>query len=388
MASIDSSYSTTNTQIPTTDQPPPDDATTQDASTDPASAQAMKELESIIARYLQNQVSTTDDTDSTGTDSVTGKPELEAPAKDVDPSDLVGLLMKMKSESTDLQIKTGVNFIQANKSKLAAEYKDKIEKIKESFEAMEKAKKSGIIGKIFGWIGAIVTAIVGAILIATGVGAVAGGLMLAAAAVMITQMSLSQAMEDGTLKMDPKAAQIMMITLSCVAAVLAIAGGVAAFATAPEELADTAINIGTEVGEDSALGESEVSEGITDATTTSETVTETTSETATEGAEEATQFEKVAEKVQTASNIAQGANSVGSGAANIATAVYDRDAADAQADAKAVEKFIAKIQAALQDEQDKIKELIQQLQQGFGIVADIMKQHDEAQTKVFQNMSA
>jgi hypothetical protein len=51
--------------------------------------------------------------------------------------------------------------------------------MKEAEEAAEKAKKSGLVGKIFGWISAIASIVIGAIMVATGVGAAAGALMIA-----------------------------------------------------------------------------------------------------------------------------------------------------------------------------------------------------------------
>lgn len=70
-------------------------------------------------------------------------------------------------------------------------------KMKEAEEAAEKAKKSGLAGKIFGWLSAIASLVIGAILVATGVGAAAGALLIAAGAVGVANMAVQQAAADG-----------------------------------------------------------------------------------------------------------------------------------------------------------------------------------------------
>lgn len=299
----------------------------------PETQAAIDTLEQIISKYIQGGVSSTDGKDATGSTTGTGAPGLEAPGKDIDVSDLTGLLMILKEKSTDEQMKTAKEMIMKNQAKLKTESEERITKLKEAQDNAEKAKKSGLFGKIFGWIGAIASAIVGAVLIATGVGVAAGALLLAASAVMLTQMIMSEA--GAFEKMDPKLAQGLMIAMTVTAAVLGIAGGIAG-----------------------AVG--------TTATTMS----------------------TIAQAVKIGATIAAGASAIGGGASGIASAVYTKESADAQADAKEIAAFILKIQAAMEDEQDRLKELIEQLDAGFQVFSDIVKQHSETQSKVFQQMSA
>jgi hypothetical protein len=60
-------------------------------------------------------------------------------------------------------------------------------KAKESLEKMNQAKKSGKFEQIFGWVVPIVVAIVGVILLATGLSPQAGILMLSSAIVVLTK---------------------------------------------------------------------------------------------------------------------------------------------------------------------------------------------------------
>ena len=71
------------------------------------------------------------------------------------------------------------------------------EKIKEAEESAKEAKKAGIFGKIFGWLSAIASVVIGAIMVATGVGAAAGALMIAAGVVGMVNMAVQQAAADG-----------------------------------------------------------------------------------------------------------------------------------------------------------------------------------------------
>ncbi|MEM9785842.1 MAG: type III secretion system translocon subunit SctE [Pseudomonadota bacterium] len=76
-----------------------------------------------------------------------------------------------------------LNAMEEQKRQNAAEQRAAAEEAQKSLEeaqaAREKSKKSGLMGRIFGAISAAVSIVVGAALIMTGVGAVAGGLLLA-----------------------------------------------------------------------------------------------------------------------------------------------------------------------------------------------------------------
>ncbi|MFQ1877532.1 type III secretion system translocon subunit AopB [Aeromonas veronii] len=71
------------------------------------------------------------------------------------------------------------------------------EKIKEAEESAQEAKKAGIFGKIFGWLSAIASIVIGAIMVATGVGAAAGALMIAAGVVGVVNMAVQHLADAG-----------------------------------------------------------------------------------------------------------------------------------------------------------------------------------------------
>ena len=99
--------------------------------------------------------------------------------------------------------------------------------MKEAEEAAEKAKKSGLASKIFGWISAIASIVIGAIMVATGVGAAAGALMIAAGVVGVVSMAVEQAAKDGLISKDVM--KVLGPILKAVEIALAVASAVVTF---------------------------------------------------------------------------------------------------------------------------------------------------------------
>lgn len=88
-------------------------------------------------------------------------------------------LAKITGEVENQQKKLKLTEIEQARKQNLQKMEDNQQKIRESEEAAKEAQKSGLAAKIFGWISAIASIIVGAIMVATGVGAAAGALMIA-----------------------------------------------------------------------------------------------------------------------------------------------------------------------------------------------------------------
>ena len=71
------------------------------------------------------------------------------------------------------------------------------QKLAEVNQRHQDAGTASVFEKVFGWAAAIVSIVVGTVLVATGLGAVAGALMIAGGVMGIVSMSLKQAAEDG-----------------------------------------------------------------------------------------------------------------------------------------------------------------------------------------------
>jgi hypothetical protein len=106
-------------------------------------------------------------------------------------------LGKMSNEVQQSQKKMKLADIERARADNLRKIEENQTKMKETEEAAEKAKKSGLASKIFGWISAIASIVIGAIMVATGVGAAAGALMIAGGVVGVVNMALQQAAADG-----------------------------------------------------------------------------------------------------------------------------------------------------------------------------------------------
>jgi hypothetical protein len=146
--------------------------------------------------------------------------------------ELAKLTVELESTQKKLKLEEITRAREQNLQKMDENQK----KIKESTEAAKEAQKSGLVGKIFGWVSAIASIIVGAIMVATGVGAVAGALMIAGGVMGVVSQSLQQAAKDGLISkevMEKLGPALMGIEIAiAVIAAVASFGGAAVGAVA------------------------------------------------------------------------------------------------------------------------------------------------------------
>lgn len=101
-------------------------------------------------------------------------------------------------------------------------------KMKEAQDAAKEAQKSGLASKIFGWFSAIASIIVGAVMFATGMGAVAGALMIAGGVLGVVSQSVQQAAADGLISkevMDKLGPALMGLEIFAAVALCAVTFG-------------------------------------------------------------------------------------------------------------------------------------------------------------------
>ncbi|KEQ18908.1 type III secretion system translocon subunit SctE [Endozoicomonas numazuensis] len=263
-----------------------------------------------------------------------------------------------------------------------------IQKIKDSIEKLDKAKKSQLVGKIFGYIAlalmAVATVIVAAVgIIFTGgvLTVVAVSLMVAAMAVMVT-MIISSETNNFMMKIfdsfagdDKKNARIaamvfwavVMIALSAGAAV---AGG---FAGAGGAAASTA---------------SSATSGTATGTSTAATVTATGANTAATTASSAAKAATIMTKLAKLAQLIGGASQVASGGAEIGTSVYNYQADTLRAETLEEKAEMARIQQFIDDAMEAIEKAIEELQQGYSVAASIIKANHETKTTLARNLRA
>ena len=132
---------------------------------------------------------------NSGGDGVTnanGKPAIAPPAREFSASEMVDLLRALQGKTQDAQLRSAKENIENNRIEQAKNNEEQARKVDEWIQKSKEADKGGILGKIFGWIGAIVAAIAAALMVVAAVAATAvtGG---AAGPVMVTLAAIAVA---------------------------------------------------------------------------------------------------------------------------------------------------------------------------------------------------
>lgn len=244
-------------------------------------------------------------------------------------------------------------------------------KMKESEEAAEKAKKSGLAGKIFGWLSAIASIVIGAILVATGVGAAAGALLIAAGAVGVANMAVQQAAEDGlisaeTMKWLGPVMTALEVAMAVVSAVVTCGGAVAG------AVAKLGAKVGGKVAEVTAKIAAKAGvEGFKAGAKAATEVTKATLMTT----------QKV---VKTATGVTDLVVNIGQGTANTVDSSLKADLQNKQADLLENRQDLTTLQAVM----DKLKETLSQMTESFQHIMEMIFQMITAKGSMLQNIAS
>ncbi|MBU6949799.1 type III secretion system translocon subunit SctE [Hahella sp. HN01] len=276
-----------------------------------------------------------------------------APPTLLSSDELVALLLTIKSKSSNEQIAASQQDIELNRTKQDQKHADMKEQIQKSIEAGEKAKKGGLFGKIFGWIASI-AAVVMAV---TAVGVVAGAVMLALAADSMVGAATGHSLMGAMTKGIAKGLQAMGMDES-------VANIVAGVVTAAVMVA---VCVGASMASASKAGSSIISKL---ASSTSQVQ----------------KIQLAAAKVGNIAAFTGGVASVGGGASQITTGVYKKQATDARANQMDMKKELAKLQAAMEAEQDRLKEVIAKLNEGVSRILQIMGNDHSTRMQISRNM--
>lgn len=291
--------------------------------TDPESME-VNPLKDIINRGgLLPQITTSK---KPGDSETTSAPALPPPMK-TSIEDMILALTALNSKMQETRQQTSVTEIKGNMVKQTQENNDRLKQINESVEKMEKSKKSGTFGKVFGWIASIAAVIAAVAMIATGAGAVVGGLLLAGALIGLANQILQEIPAVNEWMQKNPAVGWVIVGVQIALAIATVGVGVAG---AVKAVADTSIKA-------------------------------------------------TALFIQKLATVIQGASAVGAGASNIATGVYQKDAADATAKAKEIEAELQKLQGMLDEEMARLRKMLEEAQEGFSIAMNVM--NSATQTK-------
>ncbi|MEV3827832.1 type III secretion system translocon subunit SctE [Aeromonas allosaccharophila] len=248
------------------------------------------------------------------------------------------------------------------------------EKLKEAEESAQKAKKSGLASKIFGWISAIASIIIGAIMVATGVGAAAGALMIAAGTVGVVNMAVQQAAADGLISKEvmDKLGPI----LTAVEAILAVASAVVTFgAGAVKGLAKLGVKMGFKIA---GKGTSEI--GLKLIQNSAKAYLKAADISTKLGGSTASTIAKVAKVgTQAADMIVD----VGSGVTKVVDNAYQAKSLDKQAELLENRQEMTALQGVI----DKLKEAIAQIIEAFQQTMEMIFQMLNAKGDMMNNLA-
>lgn len=334
-------------------------------------------------------------------------------------AEVADILEQLLQERTAVQEQVAAGNIADNKVDIQKERKLREEKKEEvasaQKEAADKAAKSGVFNKVFGWVMAVATLVAGIAMIASGAGAVAGGMMIAAAAVQIAQLSVEQAVEDGNLQMDDKQKEVFGYAMMAISIALSVGGGLAAGAggaiksslqAAKEAIPKIAARISQEglanVAKEAAknalqaagkaIGQSaddfaQMLKNLPNAVKNSgknlvdalkhpvDTVTDFAKDVA--AGIKANPAKAAEVTAMTVDAGAGAANGIVQGQLTIQKGAAEKRAAEAAADAQEAITNLAKLMLINEELTDQLKEVLKQLQDGSSDILNILKLDDE-----------
>ncbi len=309
----------------------------------------LQDVAAILSGRSVNVTNQITRTDGTGTpQGATGIPSLDDPGdlKQLQ-ANLEKLLAYLQLDNDERQAQMAKERIDTNKESLAAEHKERGEKINDSIKKMEEAAKARMASRIFGWIGAILS-VVAAVVATVVTGGAAAGFAIAGAVVAVTSLVLNETgamdkMVEGVAKMLEKsgmdsnkaqlaASLIINLTIMAISLGCSIGGMVAGFAQMAKAASDT--------------------------------------------------ISAVAKAVQTASSIANSTIGLGGLGAGIANTVTGYRSGVANADVTELGKIMAELQRRLEESEEELEALLQAIQNCIGQIAEILASETDTQSEI------
>lgn len=298
-----------------------------------------------------------------------GAPALAEPTGGMSAEEMTLILGSLQSKLNESQLKTAKESVQQNQQKQADAHADAMKKLGEAAEKLKEAaavRKAnwiiGIVSKVFTFVAAAVaTALAVAATVATS-GAAAPLLAVAVAGLVMSGIDLAvfAANEISQKLGGPE------ISFANMFGKLLEACGV------PEDKAK-------EVGSYIAMGVQVVA-------AVAMVVASIAAAIATAGAATPMLLATITSVVSVVSSVVQGGMAAAQGGLGIAAASHERDASRAQAGKAEIDKILVKLQAQMEQEQDRIKDLVQKLEEGFQRINSMISSAGETRMQIARNM--
>ena len=292
-------------------------------------------------------------------------PELPPPAAIGDWSTIMAMVAEIQAKIGELQKNASAEGIQAQKLEMEDAHKKEAERIKEMLAKIEKSQKSGLFGKYVGWFGAIV-GVIGALIATVATGGAAAP-VLAIALLGLTMMILQ---ETGAME---KIVNFLAENPALLFAILAPLG--------PIGLAGAGLLTGLIEG--GAIDADQAKMAIQLTFAAAMLIVSIAGMVATGGA---SATDALFKSVGLFGQIVGGVAQVGAGASGIAQSAYSYQAAQLDADAKEMKAWLAKLQAMLDEEMDRLREIIEKLNGGIADASDVLSDIADSNRAVISNM--
>jgi len=303
-----------------------------------------------------------------------GGPQLPPPSYDLDGADLSCLVLALQTELDETQLQGCKEYIKNNQKKIEAQTKERVKKLMEAAEKSEKADKAGKIGKIIGYIGLALTA-VAAISACVATGGLAVGpvacLLFAGGMTVLDETGGMGKILEGMIKvgekigLSKKTATWLSVAFIVVVAYFGskrVPGGAAKIAKGISKLSKGRL-VMEEVGKTKVLMTAK-------AASRARLLKESG---------QISRTRLMAQRLGETAKYLDDIGTVGGAVAGGVSSYYESDALDLRAQAKDIEKFLTRLQQQLEDEKDRIQEILDKMQSGVSIVMDILRSQTQTQ---------
>lgn len=358
---------------------------------------------SALLDELATFASSLQNIDKAGDQERTTGPNLAAPAKAFSGDEMIALLRTLQEKSQNNQLEGAKKNIETSQIQADQNHAQQLEKIEEWIEKCEKAKKSGIFGKIFGWIGKIAAFVASLVAV---VALAAGSVVTGGAATPLLALATIALVSSGMALADQVSQELGGPNISISNALTTIMGKMLQAFGVPEE---TANKIGKTLAgatallmpamllvEPSMLGD--MITGICDLAGVDEKTLGIISMVATVIASVAIAIAMavisggtaagatVAKIAQVAGQITAGVSQVGQGASNIATAKHQADAEKTIADRQKLTALMVELQKNMEDEREEIKKIITEIDEGMQAVSRLINDISDSMSQITHNL--
>ena len=381
---------------------------------DANSLHSLKNVDSAkLLADLAKLAATTQAQNPAGTPGLTnanGAPQIEGVNLSMSAEDMAAALLVLQGKTQEAQLSTAREGLTTNKKKLEDKNQKAMEKIQDWIQKCKDAQAKEKAAGIFGWLVKIVSVVAAAIAVAVAAaatvasgGAAAPLLALAVIGLVGATMSLasqiSQSAGGPALELSSLMAKLCTTVLTACGVpedqaekagkmMSGLAGLMSGAVLADPAFAGQAFSGFAELVGANANDAAIVAGVFTVVATIAIAVVMAV---ATGGASVADSLGKTvaagARIAQAACGIASGAAAVTQGGLNIAKAHDERDAANIQADKKAIDAVIAKLQKQMEEDREEIKKVLDQIMEGMNVVSQMINSASQSRTQIASNLS-